>query len=59
MTALDNFDLAALADIEPVFCLGCLNWTRANYCMDCDEFFVAGHSKSCAELSEHAHHRTY
>ena len=59
MTALDKFDVEALNQEEPVLCERCINWTRKNYCMDCDEFFVAGHSRGCAELSEHAYHRTY
>lgn len=56
---LDSYDIMAMNEVEPVQCPKCTNWTRKNYCMDCDEFFVAGHGRACAELSEHAYHRSY
>lgn len=59
MTALDKQALKSLRAIEPRWCASCVNWTCANYCMDCDEYFTAGHSRGCRELSEHAAHRSY
>lgn len=59
MTALDSHDIVAMNRVEPGLCPWCINWTRKNYCMDCDEFFMAGHVRGCVELSDHAYHRTY
>lgn len=59
MTALDKQALVSLRKIEPRFCERCVNWTCANYCMECDEYFTAGHSAGCPELSEHHRHRSY
>lgn len=59
MIALSELALVAMSSVAPEFCKDCVNWTRRNYCMDCDEFFIAGHCAGCRALSEHAFHRTY
>ena len=59
MSALSRDDLVQMGREPTVFCDRCLNWTRRNYCMDDDQFFMAGHGRACPELSEHANHRSY
>lgn len=59
MPLLDRNQIQALWDAPFGECRSCQKKVRKNYCRECDEFFVDGHSEDCPDREEHQDHRKY